>query len=128
MDCSIVPVAGRPGMLMVSTHDFFYPLVEDPYLQGRVACANVLSDLYSMGVQHCTTMLMTLAASRDMAPEHRFVVTREMMRGFNDLAREAGTTVTGGQTVLNPWPIIGGIAMAVCGEVCNILFGAVFYL
>lgn len=37
-----------------------------------------------------------------------------MIKGFNDKAREAGTRVTGGQTVLNPWPIIGGVAMTVC--------------
>lgn len=116
MDCSIVPLRGRPGLQLVSTSDFFYPLVEDPYLQGKIACANVLSDLYSMGVVHCDTMLMTLAASRDMLPEHRFIVTKEMIRGFNDHAALAETRVTGGQTVLNPWPIIGGIAMAVCRD------------
>jgi selenide,water dikinase len=116
MDCSIVPLEGREGLSLVSTTDFFYPLVEDPYLQGRIACANVLSDLYSLGVVRCDSMLMTLAASRDMAPEHRHIVTKHMIRGFADAAAEAGTRVTGGQTVLNPWPIIGGIAMAVCGE------------
>ncbi len=116
LDCSIVPVAGKPGTVLISTHDFFYPLVEDPYLQGRIACCNVLSDLYSMGVQHCTTMLMTLGASRDMTDAHRHIVTKQMIRGFSDLAKEAGTAVTGGQTVLNPWPIIGGVAMAVCNE------------
>ena len=116
MDCSIVPLVGRPGLQLVSTSDFFYPLVEDPYLQGKIACANVLSDLYSMGVVYCDTMLMTLAASRDMLPEHRFIVTKEMIRGFNDHATLAETRVTGGQTVLNPWPIIGGIAMAVCRD------------
>jgi hypothetical protein len=51
MDCSIVPLEGRSDLFMVSTHDFFYPLIEDPYLQGRIACCNVLSDLYSMGVK-----------------------------------------------------------------------------
>lgn len=38
----------------------FYPLVEDPYMQGRIACANVLSDLYAMGVTECDNMLMLL--------------------------------------------------------------------
>ena len=116
MDCSIVPLENRDGMFLVSTTDFFYPLVEDPYLQGRIACANVLSDMYSLGVDFCDTMLMTLAASRDMEPSHRRIVTKEMIRGFSDLANEANTRVTGGQTVLNPWPIIGGVAMSVCRD------------
>eukprot|EP00659_Diplonema_papillatum_P001192 gene1192-1847_t len=49
-----------------------------------------------------------------MGAEDRWIVTSEMMKGFNALANEAGTEVTGGQSVLNPWPIIGGVAMAVC--------------
>lgn len=35
-----------------------------------------------------------------------------MMRGLNDHAISAGTRVRGGQTILNPWPIIGGVATA----------------
>eukprot|EP01139_Manchomonas_bermudensis_P025696 Amastigsp_a846303_22.p1 type:complete len:304 gc:universal Amastigsp_a846303_22:322-1233(+) len=113
MDCSIMPT-GVPGVVSIQTTDFFYPLVEDPYVQGMIACANVLSDLFSLGVARCDNMLMLLASSRDMEPDDRKKVTKEMMRGFNDLARKAGTLVTGGQTVLNPWPIIGGVASCVC--------------
>lgn len=102
-----------PDIFSVQTTDFFYPLVDDPYMQGKIGCANVLSDLYAMGISDCDNMLMILAASRNMESEHRDIVTREMIRGFNDLAIEAGTRVTGGQTVINPWPIIGGVATSV---------------
>eukprot|EP01094_Clydonella_sp_ATCC50884_P029405 TRINITY_DN9192_c0_g1_i1.p1 TRINITY_DN9192_c0_g1~~TRINITY_DN9192_c0_g1_i1.p1 ORF type:complete len:310 (-),score=70.97 TRINITY_DN9192_c0_g1_i1:93-1022(-) len=115
MDCSIVETS-IPDVFLISTTDFFYPLVEDPYMQGKIGCANVLSDLYSMGISKCDTMLMILAASRDMEERERDICTREMIRGFNDLATEAGTKVTGGQTVLNPWPIIGGVASSVLKE------------
>lgn len=101
---------------MISTTDFFYPLVTDPYVQGMIGCCNVLSDLYAMGVSECDTMLMILAASTQMAEPDRYVVTRRMIEGFNAKAAEAGTSVTGGQTVQNPWPIIGGTATAVCSE------------
>lgn len=111
MDSSIMPT--RHGVTLVQTTDFFYPLVEDPYKQGKIACANVLSDLYAMGISHCDNMLMLVAASRDMTPEDRTIVTRLMIEGFHDHARSAGTHVTGGQTVLNPWPIIGGVATGV---------------
>ena len=37
-----------------------------------------------------------------------------IMRGFKDCALEAGTTVTGGQTVMNPWCTIGGVATTIC--------------
>ncbi|KAA0152704.1 hypothetical protein FNF27_06448 [Cafeteria roenbergensis] len=115
MDASVVRL-GHAGLMLVSTTDFFYPLVEDPYLQGRIACCNVLSDLFAMGVPDCDTMLMLLSVSTQMQPAERDVVTAMMMRGFNDCAEEAATSVTGGQTVKNPWPIIGGTATAVVKE------------
>eukprot|EP00439_Symbiodinium_sp_Y106_P017230 s7878_g2.t1 len=47
---------------------------------------------------------------------HRDVVTRRMIQGFNDACKEAGTRVTGGQTVFNPWPIICGCATTTLAE------------
>ncbi|ETW08938.1 selenide, water dikinase [Aphanomyces invadans] len=118
MDSSLVKIKNplMKDMYQVSTTDFFYPLVQDPYVQGRIACANVLSDLYAMGVTEVDTMLMILGVSRLMTDIERDVVTTQLIHGFNDLAREAGTNVTGGQTVMNPWPIVGGVAMSVRHE------------
>lgn len=114
LDCSVRHT--RQGHVCISTTDFFFPLVDSPYLQGRIGAANVLSDLYAEGVGECDFMLMLLAACRDMTEDDRNICTREMVRGFNDACLEAGTTVTGGQTVLNPWPVIGGVATTICSE------------
>jgi len=116
MDASVTPIPDKPGTSLAQTTDFFYPLVDDPYMQGRIACANVLSDLYAMGVIACHNMLMLLAVSKEMSDTERDVVIPLMMRGFQDTAQEAGCLVTGGQTVLNPWCIIGGVASSVCSE------------
>lgn len=107
---------GGSGYFTVSTTDFFFPLVEDPYTQGRIAACNVLSDMYAVGATRVDTVLMLLAACLDMVEVERDVVTVHMMRGFSDCVREAGSRVTGGQTVLNPWPIIGGVAISVLRE------------
>ena len=112
LDCSIRETR-QGNHYIISTTDFFFPLVDSPYLQGRIGAANVLSDLYAEGVHYCDFVLMLLAASRDMSPEERTICTNLMVRGFRDACTEAGTTVTGGQTVLNPWPIIGGVATSV---------------
>ncbi len=111
LDCSVRKT--KQGHFVISTTDFFFPLVDSPYLQGRIGAANVLSDLYAEGVEHCDFVLMLLAACRDMDPEERNICTKEMVRGFRDACTEAETTITGGQTVLNPWPIIGGVATSV---------------
>ncbi|KAG6622685.1 Selenide, water diKinase [Phytophthora cinnamomi] len=116
MDSSVVKIAHGQDLYLVSTTDFFFPSVEDPYVQGQIACANVLSDVYAMGVTEVDTMLMILGVCRDMSDKQRDVVTTQMIRGFNDLARRAHTNVTGGQTVMNPWPIVGGVAMSVRSE------------
>ena len=78
--------------------------------QGRIAACNVLSDLYANAVVEVDTVLMTLAVSLDMAAADRDIVTTHMIRGFTDVVGDAGASVTGGQTIFNPAPIIGGVA------------------
>mmetsp|Transcript_22582 Transcript_22582/g.27919 ORF Transcript_22582/g.27919 Transcript_22582/m.27919 type:complete len:100 (-) Transcript_22582:823-1122(-) len=69
-----------------------------------------------MGIPRVDHMLMILGISLQMQEGDREVVTREMMRGFNDCATEAGTKITGGQSIMNPWPMIGGVANVMCNK------------
>lgn len=110
---SCVLTTRHQGIFLVQTTDFFYPLIDDPYIQGKIACANVLSDLYAMGVADCDNVLMLLALSLEMTPHQRSVVAPLLIQGFNDQCAAAGTCVTGGQTVYNPWTIIGGVATSI---------------
>ena len=50
--------------------------------QGKIACSNVLSDLYAMGVTECDNMLMLLAVSQKLTDKERDVVAPLMIRGF----------------------------------------------
>lgn len=113
MDSSVVPLADS-GFSLVQTIDYFYPSVEDPYVMGKIACANVLSDIYALGVTRCDNMLMVMAVSTKLSERQRDIVVPLLIKGFKDLATEAGTRVTGGQTVFNPWPMIGGVASSCC--------------
>jgi len=56
---------------------------------------------------------MLLASSTKFTNSEREVIVPEMIRGFNDCCLEAGTKVRGGHTLVNPWPLIGGVATAV---------------
>ena len=69
-----------------------------------------------MGIDRIDHMLMILAISLKMSGEERQIVTKKIIQGFNDTANEAGTLITGGQSVMNPWPMIGGVANVVCHE------------
>lgn len=108
-DCAVTKL--KHSQSLVTSLDFFYPSVDDPLLQGRIACCNVLSDLYAMGVTDIDQVLMVLGLSRQMLDKEQEVVTRLMVQGFDQCAEEALTKVTGGQTVYNPWPMIGGAAV-----------------
>ncbi|XP_072345147.1 selenide, water dikinase 3-like [Scyliorhinus torazame] len=70
MDSCVIPLR-HGGLSLVQTTDFFYPLVDDPYMMGRIACANVLSDLYAMGITECDNMLMLLSVSQKMTEKVR---------------------------------------------------------
>jgi selenide,water dikinase len=69
-----------------------------------------------MGIDRIDNLLMILAISLKMGELENEVVTKELIKGFNDCAEEAGAKVTGGQTIYNPKPIIGGVANVVCHQ------------
>ena len=52
------------------------------FRQGKIACANVVSDLYAVGVSECDNMLMLLAISTKLTDKERDVVVPLMIRGF----------------------------------------------
>ena len=106
----------QKGLTLVTTLDFFYPLVDDPYNQGLIGAANVLSDLYSCGITEIRQVLMIISASSQMKKPEQLIVTRLMMKGFADKVRESGSRVVGGQSVINEFPMIGGAAIGLTRE------------
>jgi len=102
------------GLYLIQTTDFFYPLIDDPYVMGKITCANVLSDLYAMGVADVDNMSMLIGVGEKLSDAERDIVIPLITKGFTDLAKEAGTRITGGETVVNPWMTIGGVASSVC--------------
>ncbi|CAI5449899.1 unnamed protein product [Caenorhabditis angaria] len=112
LDSCVIPLRHK-GLRLVQTTDFFYPLVDDPYIMGRITCANVLSDLYAMGVVDCDNMLMLLGVAVDLNEIERDIIVRQFIQGFKDAADEADTKIRGGQTVRCPWLLLGGVGTSV---------------
>lgn len=111
-DAAVVTLPGAPdtgpARAVVSTADFFTPVVDDPYDWGRIAAANALSDVYAMGGTPLVAVNL-LAWPRGVLP---FSLAREVLRGGLDVAAEAGCHVGGGHSVDDPEPKYG---MAVTG-------------
>ncbi|MCL1966180.1 MAG: selenide, water dikinase SelD [Candidatus Bathyarchaeota archaeon] len=104
---SVVKIAGDLGVL--STLDFFTPMVDEPEVQGRIAASNVTSDIYTLGVTNIVSLLSIMAYPEDLPDE----LAVGMLKGLNDFCREMGIPLTGGHTTRCPWPIIGGAAIGV---------------
>ena len=94
---------------LIQTTDFFPPIVDDPYLYGKIAATNALSDVYAMGGEP-RLALNILCAAEGMADE----TIREILRGGYDAAFDAGAIITGGHTIKGAEPIYG---LAVSGFV-----------
>lgn len=113
MDSAVIPLA-KHGLSLVQTVDFFYPLVDDPRIMGRIACANVLSDIYACGVVEIDRIEMILSIATEFTDAERDIIIPLMIDGFGSAASEAGCQARIGIAAINPWCIIGGIASSVC--------------
>lgn len=87
---------------LVSTTDFFPPLVDDPSDFGAIAAANACSDVFAMGGR--VVMAINVAAFPEHFPREAIVAIFEA--GAKVVA-EAGGAVAGGHTIRNPEPIYG---------------------
>jgi selenide, water dikinase len=107
-DAAVVDLGDGTGI--VSTTDFFMPIVDDPHTFGRIAAANAISDIYAMG----GTPLMAIAILGwpidKLAPE----VAGEVLEGGRTICAEAGIPLAGGHSIDSPEPIFG---LAVTGRV-----------
>ncbi len=96
--------------LLISTTDFFTPIVDDPYTFGRIAAANALSDVYAMG----GTPLMALAILGWPVDKLPAELASEVLKGGRSICAEAGIPLAGGHSIDSPEPFFG---LAVNGKV-----------
>ena len=99
-----------PDRAIVATVDFFTPIVDDAYDFGRIAAANAFSDVYAMGATPLIALNL-VGWPRDTVP---LELLGDVLRGGQDIAREAGAFVLGGHSVDDPEPKYGMVAI---GEV-----------
>ncbi|MGN0775663.1 MAG: selenide, water dikinase SelD [Candidatus Ventricola sp.] len=94
---------------LIQTTDFFPPIVDDPFLYGRIAAVNAMSDVYAMGGE--PKLALNILCAAEGMPEEAI---REILRGGYDAAYEAGAIITGGHTIRGAEPLYG---LAVSGFV-----------
>lgn len=98
------------GTCVVSTTDFFMPIVDDPYDFGRIAATNAISDIWAMGGKPIMAIAILGWPINVLAPE----VARKVIEGGRSVCEQAGISLAGGHSIDAPEPIFG---LAVTGIV-----------
>lgn len=98
------------GTALISTTDFFMPIVDDPFDFGRIAAANAISDVYAMGGKPILSIAILGWPIDKLAPE----VAQQVIEGARQICSEAGISIAGGHSIDTVEPIFG---LAVSGLV-----------
>jgi selenide,water dikinase len=98
------------GQAIISTTDFFTPIVDNPYDFGRVAAANAISDVYAMGGKPLLALAILGWPVEKLSPE----LAREVLNGARSVCKEAGIPLAGGHSIDTAEPVFG---LAVTGSV-----------
>jgi selenide,water dikinase len=91
------------GQALISTTDFFMPIVDDPFEFGRIASANAISDVYAMGGKPALAIAI-LGWPINTLPA---AVARRVIEGARSICMEAGIPLAGGHSIDSPEPIFG---------------------
>ena len=98
------------SLAIVTTVDFFTPIVDDPYDFGRIAATNALSDVYAMGGRPLTALNLVAYSLEQLGDGP----LRSILRGGADVAAAAGVAIVGGHSIDDSEPKYG---LAVTGTV-----------
>jgi selenide,water dikinase len=91
------------GTALISTTDFFMPIVDDAFDFGRIASANAISDVYAMGGKPVLAIAILGWPIDKLPPE----VAQQVLEGARSICKEAGITLAGGHSIDCPEPVFG---------------------
>lgn len=91
------------GTALISTTDFFMPIVDDAFDFGRIASANAISDVYAMGGKPVLAIAILGWPIDKLPPE----VAQQVLEGARAVCAEAGITLAGGHSIDCPEPVFG---------------------
>lgn len=98
------------GQLILSTTDFFMPIVDDPFDFGRIAATNAISDVYAMGGKPMMAIAILGWPINSLSAE----VAQKVIDGGRQACSDADIMLAGGHSIDSPEPIFG---LAVTGQV-----------
>src|SRR6185436_7870701 len=91
------------GTALISTADFFMPVVDDPFEFGMIAAANAISDIYAMGGKPLLAIAILGFPVEKLSPE----IAQQIIAGGRKICADAGIPLAGGHSIDSPEPIFG---------------------
>ena len=91
------------GRGLISTADFFMPIVDDAFTFGRIAAANSISDVYAMGGDPCMALALLGWPVDQLSSE----LAAQVIAGAKSVCKEAGIPLSGGHSVNSKEPFFG---------------------
>lgn len=133
LDSAVIPLKNK-NLFLVQSVDFFYPLCDDGKLMGetlsfeiiqryliikdfillgKIAFANVVSDIYACGVVNIDEVKIILSVPDDLSEDEKQQVLKDVVSGFQESAQKINCKLSIDRISFNPWCIIGGVATSV---------------
>jgi selenide, water dikinase len=91
------------GTALISTTDFFMPIVDDPFTFGKIAAANAISDVYAMG----GTPTLAIAILGWPIDKLGADIAQKVIEGGREVCRDANIPLAGGHSIDSPEPFFG---------------------
>ena len=107
-DAAVYDIGNNIGI--ISTTDFFMPIVDDPFTFGKIAATNAISDVYAMGGKPIMAIAIFGWPIDKLPPE----VGQQVIEGGRQVCHDAGISLAGGHSIDAPEPIFG---LAVTGTI-----------
>jgi selenide,water dikinase len=107
-DAAVYDIGNNIGI--ISTTDFFMPIVDDPFTFGKIAATNAISDVYAMGGKPIMAIAIFGWPIDKLPPE----VGQQVIEGGRKVCQDAGISLAGGHSIDAPEPIFG---LAVTGTI-----------
>lgn len=95
--------------LMISTVDIFTPIHNDPIIMGKIAACNVTNDIFAKNALNIISYLSFLGVPTDQPQS----VTEGLIIGQRQFLSQFNADINGGHTIINPWPLVGGMAIGI---------------
>ncbi|WP_320017682.1 selenide, water dikinase SelD [Labilibaculum manganireducens] len=91
------------GQALISTTDFFTPIVDDPYDFGRIAATNAISDIYAMGGKPIMALAILAWPLEKLSTD----IAQKVVEGARDVCADAGIQLAGGHSIDIGDPVFG---------------------